>query len=399
MAYYNSTSEYTVNLSESINEVNGSDTILIFSSRTLAKLAGDLMFSLANLNKIYERLKGGKDVAEIKKSDDDIFRFLHTMAGGLGFSYIIPVRNNKPLGYIAYKTTQGRSRDINIKLAFEVENSSLGFDNGIALGENKTSTTNFNPDLIIGSENWQYSSGLNENGGASKYSRHVKNSINSPAVITNAGVYDGKIETKLSLNQNFTINPHRVEGLEDNLRFSYFAGDLAVYGWTGNKYTIYSLTKHNRFGLPVSYTPSDTGYYTHTADIINWAGNVPNGTGIVDEWDPESKSIVWKDFERIFGDWKNNGEYWKNWYGNVTLKRRVIPINNRVLLEKTETNYVLYYDGKKVEEFSSSNKIEDTYLTRFRRSFLPVETEIPEILGAVSGIIYYRGKNGNIWYL
>lgn len=399
MAYYKSTDDYTVNLSESVNEVNNSDTILVFSSRTLAKFAGDIIFGLANLEKIYKRLKGAENVAEIKKTEDGYFRFIYTMAGGLGFSYIIPVKNNKPLGYIAYKKTQGRSKDINIEFHFSISNTELGFENGIDLGEDRINTSNFNPNLFIGSENWQYSEGLNETGGPTRYSRYVRRSANSPAVITNMGVYDGKIETKLSLNQNIDINPHKVEGLENNLRFSYFAGDLAVYGWTGNKYTIYSLTKSNRFGLPVSYTPSDTGYFESTAEITNWVGGVPNIEGLVDEWDPENKSIVWKNYSKIFGDWKNSGETWKNWYGELELKGKVIPINNRVLLEELESSYVFYYDENKVEEFSKSEKLENTNLIKFRRSYLPSNSSVPEILGAVSGIIYYRGQNGNIWYL
>ena len=389
MAFY-SDKFYTIYTSRSIKEINNADSILVFTPTELFNLTEGKTLKLSTLEEIYNSIK--ENVYTIIRSGS-VFKYLHREGG---FLYIIPVKNDKPLGYIRYTSIQGKTKDINISFNLTNSNTGIGFNNGIVLGTEKET---YDLNRLIGEKPWQYSGGLNECGGNSLYSRYVKN--DGPAVLTSLGIYDGNVETNLILNQNFSINPHQTEGLEDNVRFSYYKGDLAVYSWSGDKYAVYSLTKCNKFGLPVSYTPSDTGYYTHTAEIKSWSGNVPNGTNKIDEWDPAGRTITWKNNgEKIYGDWTNTNKTWKNWYGTLTIddNTEIIPINNRVLLGKNKDDYVIYYDGTEVDRFRIGSKLENTYLFRFRKTYIQTET-VPEIIGAISGIIYYRGQNGNIWYL
>lgn len=232
--------------------------------------------SLYNIDTIYQsviELKIGTVLSRQNSSE----KFEYS-TNGKGFNTIIYLNNsdNSPIGYTEFLSVQGKSRNIDISLAFNSEISG-GFTVNLAnslsqLRNNTTVKTQF-----IGEDLHNYTSSIKIKEDLSSllnnspnYTTHLSSIIksgDSQNIFLRNGILNGSTLIKLDFSKNINIDPF--ENGFNNYQFGFYKSDIVIYLWKGLDYSIYSITKRNRFGNPICYIDSSTGYKTAPNYIAN----------------------------------------------------------------------------------------------------------------------------------
>lgn len=303
-----------------VKPVVESNKIIVYNQYYFKRNVPDYTnISLYNINRIYDlittsyRNNQGRPVYALltKPEGDDAFYYRYADFRGIeGFNVIIYLSNfdNSPIGYTVFLRTQGKDRNIRIKI--DLESTVLG---GIKVSLRNSlaplRSANAIERVFTGDELWDYTSPKTIYSELSSitpipgYTSHLTafNNGNAKRNIyqTNYLVrrVDNNIElSKLGITKDLEINPFTTQFT--NHQVSYFGDDLALYSWKKEMYeeegeekykllySITSLTERNIFGRQIYYTPNLDDDATavikdFSGDVDYFAGNyivLKNGT-------------------------------------------------------------------------------------------------------------------------
>ena len=482
--------------------------------------------SLYNIDQVYQKvIQSGEYLRLDRLSTEDPFIYTNNNGVVQGFDTIIYLSNsdNTSIGYTEFLNIQGEDRNINIQLAF---NNVISGDLVIDLVNSLTQLKN-NPTVstdFIGKELNQYPSAKNIHDDISnstwnspKYTSNLSSiyKSNTQNIFLGYGLLKGTQLIKLDLSKNMVVDPY--EFGFTNYLFGYYEGDIVVYLWKGLDYTIYSITKRNRYNNPITYINSGVGYATipnystteNTQQKISYfAGKYAvvelsgseNSTQIYDtmskgwlklnspnfiiettnlknrivelpiitnynnvfDYLPDISNIYLNLYEYTRTNSLNISKKVRNWYVIRRKRDKIniysgmsktlfcsdqeepIIINDQIIMIRTkdeENNldyYTVYnenqktyysekarviieggklefnsslgimfcnggsrdeeykslYNTKEIKIIDSGETLNNSYFVRFRRNILPENiTTIPEIVGAIDGIIFYKNQN------
>lgn len=224
--------------------------------------------SLYNIDSVYQvAISSGICTTLTRLKSTEVFNYY---TDGLGFNTIIYLSNSdgSPIGYTEFLSIQGKDRNINISLSFNSEITG-GFTVELAnslsqLRNNTTVKKNF-----IGDELFEYPSSkkiiddLNDISLRNPdYTTHLSSVLhsNNKNIYLRNGILNGTSLIKLDFSFNVNINPFGYNF--NNYQFGYYRTDIVIYSWKDSDVSIYSITKRNRFGNPISYINSSKGYIT-----------------------------------------------------------------------------------------------------------------------------------------
>lgn len=228
--------------------------------------------SLYNLSEIYKLVLSSKKYVRLgRKSAEDKFLYVGSSSNIHGFNVIIYVSNSSSasIGYTEFINTQGLSKDVNISLKFEVntkEGLNIKITNSLtSIKNSETYQGKFSDDL----ESYTSSLKVLENISLSdlnfSYTNHLANlkRKNNYSILTNnSTIMNSSTISKLKIIENIKYDPYN-NGFV-NFQVGFYKSDIVLYFWdNGNNgtwlFNILSLTKINRFGLPISYTLNPDG--------------------------------------------------------------------------------------------------------------------------------------------
>lgn len=254
-------SEHNVFVLSPPETLNTCNKILIFNSADVSSSLGSV--SLYNISEIYSYVitnlvPGTIDVApkaKLIEKKDNGFLYEGDLRGG--FNIIICISDSgEPLGYIKYLEIQGtRSIKMNIIINLETEvqdystklNISYDID-GIVI--EKDEMDKYKDYLKISQAREITQDGYNQ------YSNHVSAGVNM--FLGDLSVVEGEA-IKLDLCYGEKINPYP-DTTFDYYSIGYVAGgDLALYSWSSDKYSVTSLSLKDIYGNPKSYIKTKEG--------------------------------------------------------------------------------------------------------------------------------------------
>lgn len=242
--------------------------------------------SLHNINTVYnDVIKSEKYLRLVRPGTTDLFEYSASNGVIPGFDVIIYLDNSDltPIGYTEFLNVQGVERNITISLSFETkvgENPDIILINSLSQLQGSSTKRDF-----IGEKLWEYTSaGKVKEGietGYPRYTTHLS-SLKYGSDVCNIFLDYGAIGKdmnllKLDVSKGIDINPYRLDW--SRYQLGYYGLDMVLYTWKDNIYSVYSITKRNKFGNPLSYTPSTVGYYSlpvfdksKTQEIVNFSG-------------------------------------------------------------------------------------------------------------------------------
>lgn len=528
-------------MATSDNNYSGYSTYILGTTKNILRCLGILVYnksqlppgtdkiSLYNIDQVYKKVLQSEKYVRIERKDSySTFDYISGNGVINGFDTIIYLNNsdNSPTGYTEFLNKQGEGRNVSISLAF---NSVISGDLTIDLSNSLTqlknnSTVNKN---FTGKDLFHYPSvyDIKEDvdnclWNSPDYTTNLSSVIKSPNIkniFLTYGVLRGDSDLiKLDLSKDIIVDPY--EFGFTNYQFGYYSGDIVVYLWKDLNYTIYSLTKRNRFENPISYIKSNNGYLTipetegkkskitlfsgkyivlevsstseNSTELFNFETQERSSVDyrfITDPFDPNNRLIklpnilnysnIFDYLPEISNIHLDLYEYSKinsiditrklrNWYtirrpkeginiysgisitvyfsseeipiiindqtimiftsaseseGNDLIEYYTVYKGNfktfysekaRVLLEKgklsfnkdinvfictggsRDEEYIEYYKSGDIRIINTKDKFNKSYFSKFRRNILPNHTDtIPDIIGAVDGIIFYKNQN------
>ena len=504
--------------------------IIVYNKSQLP--SGVEKLSLYNIDIVYQEVIQSDKYLRIDRLDSSSpFEYNYRNGRVNGFDTIIYLSNsdNTPTGYTEFINKQGVERNIDISLAFNTTisgNLTVDLTNSLMqLRNNPTVTKNF-----IGEDLSQYPNvksvqeEINKKAeiySKPKYTTHISQFIKNQSnniYLSYSTLIRNNTLIKLDLSKNIIVDPYEL-GFT-NYQFGYYQGDIVVYLWKDLNYTIYSITKRNRFNNPISYINSRVGYVTipeyETTETINqqrisyFAGkycvveimgsrtttqvfdietqgwrNLNSSYFLIDSLDMKNRIIelpnilnynnILNYIPEISNIYLNLEEYsktnaitlsrkFKNWYvinnSRTGLKiytntsktlycasdEEPIIVNDQVIMTRTkneeygldyytiyyknfkeyytesaraitetggkleldvdlgimyykdgtnDTLYKNYYNSKEIVVVKSSDSFLDSYFSNYRRNTVPENnlSTIPDIIGAIDGIIFYKYQN------
>lgn len=228
--------------------------------------------SLYNLSEIYKLVLSSKKYVRLRRETaEDKFSYVRSSIIN-GFNVIIYVGNSSSasIGYTEFINTQGLSRDVNISLEFEVDvKKGLNIKITNSLTSIKNSET-YQDKLSDNLESYTSSSKILKNINLSDFNFNYTNHLSNlklgrkdtcAILINNSAVINSSTIAKLDIVNNLKYDPYELGFV--NFQVGFYKSDIVLYVWdNGNNgtwlFNVFSLTKINRFGLPISYTLSST---------------------------------------------------------------------------------------------------------------------------------------------
>ena len=253
------------------NNASTSLEILLFNksdwSSTLPKL------SLYNLSKVYSQIMSSSDNKKYlilsRETVEDTFKYNYKNGKILGFSVIIYISTveNSPIGYTEFLNVQGIDNNIDINISFSSNISdTIDLELINSLGQLRNNT-NTGKDFISQDKLYGYASKdiiIDESSRIDPYPRytsHVYNLVNNPEMnilLSNGAISGSKGCYRITLNNSINIDPY--SNSFENHQLGVYGGDIVLYSWSGNKFSIHSLIKRTRFGNPYVYTTDNIDY-------------------------------------------------------------------------------------------------------------------------------------------
>ena len=272
LGYYKTTSLST------IGELEDCDRIALCLTKESEKLNLD---KLNNAESLEELLPNSKYLTIDKAKKEEVFVYnrlnildnpLIQGDNNLGFDTIIYLNyKNRPIGYTEFTYTQGiMPEELIIKLKFNVENSdgkeikfSDNLDSILTSGKiNNKLKTLLNSDKLYGLTtikrvNEELKKAVNI---YPRYTKNVSELLSDPEMNTflDFGICSSEGLYKLNLIKEMTI-------AEDfkNHQLGYYKGEIVLYSWKKDSekyvYSIYSLSRRDKFGNPICYTNTTSG--------------------------------------------------------------------------------------------------------------------------------------------
>ena len=358
--------------------------------------------SLYNINIVYQEVIASDNYLRINRlTSDEPFEYYYRNERVNGFDTIIYLSNsdNTPTGYTEFINSQGVDRNINISLAFNTTVSgglTIELTNSLLqLRNNPTITKNF-----IGEDLDQYPSSksvmeeinkVTEIYNKPKYTTHISQYIKDQTNSIFLGfetVIEGRNLVKLDLSKNIVVDPYNI-GFT-NYQLGYYKGDIAIYLWKDLNYTIYSITKRNRFGNPISYINSGVGYITipeyPTTETVNQQKiSYFAGKYIVVKIEGSKNTTQIFDIENQ--GWVNNLSSTNFFLDQMDAKNKIVELPN-ILSYNNILNYIpeisnIYLN---LEEYARTStivikkKIKNWYVINNSRNRLKIYTNISKTL-------------------
>lgn len=257
MAISNNTLGYNTYILGTVKKiVTCSEIILYNNSRVSTE-----KISLYNINTVYrEVLSSGNYIRLIRNNETDPFEY-ESSENFNGFNVIIYLSDsdNTPTGYTEFLNIQGEELNINIYIKFS---SNIGNDIELILTNslNQLRSNTTSNKYFIGEGLNQYVScqevlnNVKNSDSYSKYTTHlssIKKDGELENILFDFGILKGSNMYKNNILGNLNIDPFEI-GF-NNYQIGYFGNDIVVYEWDDKlRYNIFSLSRVNKFGNPIS---------------------------------------------------------------------------------------------------------------------------------------------------
>lgn len=257
MAISNNTLGYNTYILGTVKNVVTCSEIILYNN---SKVSTEKI-SLYNINTVYREVLSSENYMRLTRDNENNPFEYKSSENFNGFNVIIYLSNsdNSPTGYTEFLNIQGEELNINIYIKFSSnigEGIELILTNSLSqLRSNTTSNKYF-----IGENLNQYVScqevlnNIENSESYSKYTTHVssiKKDGDLENIIFDFGILKGSTMYKNNILGNLNIDPFEI-GF-NNYQIGYFGNDIVVYEWDDKlRYNIFSLSRVNKFGNPIS---------------------------------------------------------------------------------------------------------------------------------------------------
>ena len=259
-----SQNEHSVFVLSPPETLNSCKRIVIFNSNNIAASLNGI--SLYNIEDVYQYVISSLESekrreimkTKVNSSGSEAFHYEGDLKEG--FDTVICISDSgEILGYIKYLEAQGtRPRPINIKIALQ-PSVKEGGQSQLKISYEIEGLILENQEKDKYDENYLNIKSAKERiqWGDNQYSNHVSAGVNM--FLGDSSVISGEKAIKLDMCYGEKINPY------PDTDFDYYsigyvaAGDLALYSWSSDKYSVLSLCLKDIYGNPKSYIKTKEG--------------------------------------------------------------------------------------------------------------------------------------------
>ena len=302
---------YNTHILGTVKQAKSCLGIVLYDKYKFQNIEGYNKLSLYNLEQNYDVIvEKGPHLLLTRQDVSTPFDYKHTnreLTSGFNVMIYLDPVTNAPVGYTEFSNNQGKERDILIYLDLNASVETLEIEL-----VNKLDSAERVEREYIGNELNKYTSAKNLKSDVkdlqlkSPYSKFLTQAAYTGGSITDAGLVK-KIEdelkfVKLGIARNVVYSPNHYDFT--NFNVSFLGDDIVLCTWNGTNYCVSSLSKKNDFGNLITYTKSNTGYYTLPQDdgstnIIKYSA----GKYLVCESVLETKRVVTRAFDFTVRRW------------------------------------------------------------------------------------------------